>query len=230
MNNSLNLLLYLFREMMHNGQALQKSGPPTQSRKQIKLNKASKQSKSLSEFNQLFAQGIFKIGVIHMGADDSSKYAQFATKTLGQVRLPLVPRPVESLDELDSATIVSFDDYHGYHVSRSLSISNANSRISRSIKAAKTEVHSKQQEPTLSSPAYEDDLQRESAKFPEVKAKETAQLCSIGLAFNRRPALVDESNEVRKKQLKNEIDECMRKINSEDTFSQGIPLSHRSAP
>jgi hypothetical protein len=47
--------------------------------KQTKLNKA---SKTLKEFNKLFAQGQFKVSFLHMGEDDGSKYEVFARQTL----------------------------------------------------------------------------------------------------------------------------------------------------
>lgn len=47
--------------------------------KQTKLNKA---SKTLKEFNKLFAQGAFKVSFLHMGEDDGSKYEVFARQTL----------------------------------------------------------------------------------------------------------------------------------------------------
>jgi hypothetical protein len=74
-NNSINLMLYLFRDMMHTGQALQKHGMPSQAIKPTTLNK---QSKILKEFNKLFAQGQFKVSFLHMVEDDGSKYEAFA--------------------------------------------------------------------------------------------------------------------------------------------------------
>lgn len=111
-NNSLNYLLFIFKDLMYSGKSLHKNSKAIQDISALKGPKLNKSSLILKEFNKLFALGQFKPSFLHLGTDDvdqKSKYDKFIDQTVKQIRIPVIKaKPVESLSDLEVKNLISF--------------------------------------------------------------------------------------------------------------------------
>ena len=82
---------------------------------QLKQAMLNKHSGIMKEFNKLFTLGQFKTSLLHLrscAAENQSKYEHFATRTVKEIRIPLIKaKPVEE-DELAAKHITVFDDFY----------------------------------------------------------------------------------------------------------------------